>query len=74
MISKTAEYTAFGQTKQVPIKVWYQEKEIESDEWDEDLWIERGEDWYALSSSNLKNKKVRVIERSVWLRCKVNER
>lgn len=67
---KTAKYTMFGKTKQVPIKVWQNNKQIESDTWDADLWVERGEDWYALMSKELVNKKVRIIERSVWLRCK----
>jgi len=67
---KTAEYTIFGKTKQVPIKVWQNNKQIESDTWDTDLWVERGEDWYALMSKELVNKKVRIIERDIWLRCK----
>lgn len=67
---KTAAYTIFGKTKQVPIKIWYKNKQIDSDTWDTDLWVERNEDWYALMSTELVNKKVRIIERSVWLRCK----
>lgn len=67
---KTAEYTIFGETKQVPIKVWQNNKQIESDTWDTDLWVERSEDWHALLSKELVNKKVRVIERDIWLRCK----
>ena len=67
---KTAEYTIFGKTKHVPIKVWQNNKQIESDNWDIDLWVERGEDWYALMSKDLVNKKVRIIERDIWLRCK----
>ncbi len=70
-MKKTYPYTAFGKTKLVPIKVYLQKKEIQSDEWDEDLWVERGEDWYALMSSDLVNKKVRIIERSIWLHCKL---
>lgn len=62
-----APYNIFGKCKLVEIKVWFNNKEIESDIWDEELWVERGEDWYALSSSGLKNKKVRIIERDIWL-------
>lgn len=67
---KKAPYTTFGKTKQVPLKVMQNGKIIESNEWDEEIWIEVGEDWYALESSQLKGKKVRIIEREVWLRCK----
>lgn len=70
MPTKKAPYTAFGQTKQVPIKVMKDGELIKSDEWDEELWVERGEDWYALSSPQLKGKRVRIIERKIWLRCK----
>jgi hypothetical protein len=62
------EHTIFGRTAKVPLVVYLQNKKINSDCWDETLWIERGEDWYALMSSKLKNKKVRVIERDIWIR------
>lgn len=65
---KTAPYTIFGITKEVPIKVHYNGETIVTDEWDNDLWIERGEDWYALSSPQLRNRRVRIIERDIWLR------
>lgn len=69
-MKKTAEYTIFGKTRQVPIKVYENNKLIDTDIWDKELWIEVGTDWYALSNSDFKNKKVRIIEREVWLRCK----
>jgi hypothetical protein len=61
-------YTIFNETKNIPVKVWYNDK-IQPDliEWDEELWVERPEDWYALSSPRLRNKRVRIIERSVWI-------
>jgi len=62
------EYSIFGRTATVPLVVYLQNKKIDSDSWDETLWIERGEDWYALMSSGLKNKKVRVIQRDIWIR------
>ncbi len=68
-----APYTIFGKTRMVEVKVWQNNKEIQSDTWDEDLWVERGEDWYALMSSGLVNKKVRVIEREIWLKSKIIE-
>lgn len=62
-----APYTTFGQTKLVEVEVWQNNSKIESDVWDEELWVERSEDWYALMSSQLVNKKVRIIERNKWL-------
>jgi len=36
--------------------------------WDDTLWIERGEDWYALSYYKRNNKTVRIVTREDWLR------
>lgn len=69
-MKKTAEYTIFGKTKQVPIKVYKNNKLTDSDTWDEELWIEVSTDWYALGCSDFMNKKIRIIEREIWLRCK----
>jgi hypothetical protein len=66
-----APYTIFNRTKNVPVRVWANNA-IQPDltEWDEELWVERGEDWYALSSPQYKNKRVRIVEREAWLRAK----
>ena len=40
--------------------------EVPKTEWEEELFIERGEDWYALGSPQLKAKVVRVITRDMW--------
>jgi len=66
-----APYIKFGKTKMVEVVVWLNNKEIESSEWDEEYWIERGEDWYGLMSPNFKNKKIRVITRDEWLKSKI---
>lgn len=66
--TNTAPHTQFNQTRLCPLIVYHQNKEIVSEDWEEELWIERGEDWYALMSSNLVNKKVRVIKREDWLK------
>lgn len=65
-----APYTIFGKTRLLPVKVWQNGETIESDTWDIDLWVERGEDWYSLSSPAYKHKKVRIITREDWLRAK----
>lgn len=62
-------FTIFNETRNVPLVVYYKGKhEPNLEEWDADLWIERSEDWYALMSANLRDKKVRIIERHKWLR------
>ena len=69
MKSYKSPYTAFGETRNVPLKVWYQGKiDPNLTEWDEVIWVERGEDWYALSNSSLNDKRVRIVERDEWLR------
>jgi len=65
-----APYTIFGKTKMVEVVVYENDKKIDSDVWDEEYWIERGEDWYGLMSPGLKNKKVRIITREEWLKSK----
>ena len=64
-----APYTAFGQTRLIEVKVWNKGKyEPGLYEWDEEMWIERGEDWYALDCQELRSKRVRIVEREDWLR------
>ena len=64
-----APFTIFGKTRMVETVVYLNNIRLNSClEWDEDLWVERHEDWYALMSDNLKYKRVRVIERDKWLK------
>ena len=58
-----APYTMFGKTVMLPVKIYLNGKRIDNTtEWDEEFWIERDEEWYALGSLQFKNRKVRVIE------------
>lgn len=66
-----AIYNKFGEDRMVKVVVWLNNEEIESSEWDEEYWIERGEDWYGLMSSHFKDKKVRIITRDEWLKSKI---
>ena len=67
-----APCTRFGQTKMVDVNVYLNSKQLkEVFEWDEELWVERPEDWYALMSEGLKYKRVRVIESNEWLKGKL---
>lgn len=63
-----APYTIFNQTRMVEVEVYHNGNKITDTEWDDELWIERGEDWYAMSSPQLRGKRVRVIMREQWLR------
>lgn len=64
-------YTQFGKTKNVKVTVYLNNKIIESEEWDCDLWVERPEEMYGLMSDIYKNKRVRVIKREEWLKAKI---
>lgn len=58
-------YTAFGKTKDVKVTEFHNMKE--GDTPDEMLWVERSEDYYALLSPRLRDKKVVIITRQAWL-------
>lgn len=70
-----APYTIFEKTKMVPVVTYTNRKldEPPKEIWDYELWVERGEDFYALDSIDRENPgcTVRIIEREVWLRCPV---
>ena len=67
-----APHTEFGETRILPVVVYLNNRQLkEVFEWDEELWVERPEDWYALMSEGLKYKRVRVIERNEWLKGKL---
>lgn len=62
-----APTTHFGKTVSVPVEVWLNNKLLEeASEWDAELYIDRGEDWYALMSNDLKYKRVRVVTSDVF--------
>lgn len=61
---KQITYSIFGETK----IVWATLHNMTVDEEPEEvLWVERPEDWYALSSPQLRDKKVAVVSRDEWL-------
>lgn len=62
-MTKKAPYTIFGETRNVPVVVLYNGKEVSSDFWTAEVWIERGEDWYSVRP----NTYTRIIERDRWL-------
>lgn len=69
-----APCTKFGQTRILPVVVYLNSKQLkEVFEWDEELWVERPEDWYALMSESLKCKRVRVIDRDEWLKGEIHD-
>lgn len=60
-------YTAFGKTKLVPLKVYVNGKPSTQTWFQQSLWIERGEDWYALANKNMQVPTL-VVERTDWLK------
>lgn len=63
------KYTAFGQTRLVAPRSYHNMTPEESPE--EFLWVEIPEDYYALMSPQLKNKKVAVIDRRDWMKAEI---
>jgi hypothetical protein len=71
-MTKKVKFTAFGKTKLVPHRTFTNNKEDvpPKETWDDELWIERGEDWYGLMYYARKKKVVLVVEREDWIRAK----
>jgi len=65
-MSDKVPYTAFGKTKMVPLKVYVDGKPSEQNWFQNSLWIERGEDWYALANKSM-HVPTLVVERADWL-------
>jgi hypothetical protein len=64
-----APYTSFwGETRMIPVVIHGYHGILERETtWDEELWVERPEDWYAMQSPQLRNKRVRIVTREAWL-------
>lgn len=61
-------FSKFNETRLVEVKVMVDGHYTEDTEWDDTLWVERGEDYYAMMSPQLKGKRVRIIDRELFLR------
>lgn len=64
---KKAPFTMFGKTLDVKL-ITYTDGKVDAEpkeDWVDTLWVERGEDYYALS--HYRGKTVRVVQRSDWL-------
>lgn len=61
------EFTMFGKTRKVPHRTFTNGKEDNppKPKWDDTLWIERGEDWYALNSYG--KKTILVVNRQDFI-------
>lgn len=60
-------YEMFGKKKLLPVIVYFSGHQVDpEDGWEETLWIERNEDWYALMSPTLKAKRVRIMTKEEW--------
>ena len=67
---KKVPFKMFNQTRMVPHRTFTNTEEDfpPKDHWDDVLWVERGEDWYALDYYKGKKQTVLLVERSDWLR------
>ena len=66
--TRYAPHSMFSETRNVKVQIYVDGKTIDDGgDWDTELWVERGEDWYALGSPQLRDKRVRIIERKDWL-------
>ena len=66
-MTPTTRYEAFGEIKELPLVVQVNGYTVTGEDWEETLWVERGEDYYAMLSPQLRNKRVRIIDRKVWI-------
>jgi len=64
----TAQFSLFGETKEIPIIVYVNGKSTDLTEWDITLWVEKAEDYYSLSASEHKDKRVRIVTRENWIK------
>lgn len=67
--SPRAPFTMFGQTLLLPVVTYTAQRRdhLPKPKWHDTLWIERGEDWYALGSLEWRGKTIRVVHRADWL-------
>lgn len=65
-----APYTSpWGETKTLEVVIHgFHGNLVGETVWDEELWIERPEDWYAMQSPQLRNKRVRIVTRDDWFK------
>jgi hypothetical protein len=63
-------HTEFNQTRMVETEVYMNAAKIDSDKWEDTIWIERDEDWYMFESKQYRDKLVRVVTRENWLKSK----
>ena len=61
----------FGEARLVPREIYVNgERLLNPGEYDEQLWIERPEDLYALAAPALRGKRVLVVRREDWQKSK----
>jgi len=64
-----APFTEFGETRLIPITLYVNARPVPytGQAWDNTLWVERGEDWYAFSNQQYRDRVIRVVTRELWL-------
>lgn len=57
----------FGEARLVPRDIYVNGKRLDDpEEYDEQLWVERPEDLYALIAPGMRGKRVLVVRREDW--------
>lgn len=63
----SAPHEAFGETRNVPVHVYYNGEPVkEPENWAHTVWIEKSEEWYSLHHPKLKDKYIRVVAKFWW--------
>lgn len=58
-----APFTSFGKTLLVDLHVYLDGEEVDSSRWNDEIWVERDEDWHGIKKGVL----TRVVTRWDWL-------
>lgn len=63
-----APYTFLKETRDVPVVVYFNGKQVSTTLWSTDYFVEKTEDWHGLNSSDMQNKYIRVITREEFFK------
>lgn len=62
----TVSFTAFGETRELPVIVFKQGQLVYSDYWDFELWVDHPEDIPSMFEEINPDRYVRIILRNMW--------
>jgi hypothetical protein len=65
-MKKSAPYRHLGELRNTPYVVYLNNRRIDSEDWDETLFMETSDDLYVLGSQSYKDKRVRLVRKDDW--------